>query len=352
LSGHPQDGDVAELEQSPELQAVSKIKEVAWGLASTAAVVAAVRLGLPEALGEEPARAEDLAAKVGADTDALARLLNALAYRGVFQREDDGRYRHNELSRLLRVDDPNSVSYLVQWIGAACLWPVWPKLDESVRTGKAMFPTIYGKEAFDYVYSDEPETGAVLSNAMTQASNHTSAAIAEALDMDGVATIADVGGGHGHLLRTILERHPRVHGTLLDLEFVVAGVTPALREGPLATRCTILAGDCRKAVPVTADLYVAKNILEWKDEYTLATLRNIAASAAPGARVIIVETLVDYTPEPRVTTALDLLLLINGGGHKHSSDHVAELFEQAGLRFIGVRGTGTFLSFAEGAVVG
>ncbi len=69
---------MAELEQSPELQAVSKIKEVAWGLASTGAVVAAVRLGVPDALGAEPARAEDLAAKVGADTDALARVLNAL----------------------------------------------------------------------------------------------------------------------------------------------------------------------------------------------------------------------------------------------------------------------------------
>jgi C-methyltransferase len=68
--------------------------------------------------------------------------------------------------------------------------------------------------------------------------------------------------------------------------------------------------------------------------------------------VIIIETLTDHTPEPRVTTALDLLLLINGGGRKHSSDHVAELFEQAGLRFVGVRGTGTFLSFAEGVVVG
>jgi C-methyltransferase len=352
LSGSTHDGVVAELVQSSELAAVSKIKEVAWGLASTGAVVAAVRLGVAEALGDEPARAEEVADRIGVDADALTRLLDALAYRGVFVRDDDGRYRHNELSRLLRVDDPNSVSYLVQWIGASCLWPVWPKLDESVRTGKAVFPGMYGKEVFDYVHGDEPETGVVLNHAMTQASNHTSAAIAEALDLDGVATIADIGGGHGHLLRTILERYPGVQGVLLDLESVVAGVTPLLREGPLAARCAILSGDCRTAVPVKADLYIAKNILEWKDEYTIATLRNIAASAAPGARVILIETLVDHTPEPAVTTALDLLLLLNVAGRKHSSAHVAELYERSGLRFVGVRGTGTFLSFAEGAVVG
>jgi C-methyltransferase len=187
---------------------------------------------------------------------------------------------------------------------------------------------------------------------MTQASNHTSVALAEALDLDGVATIADIGGGHGHLLRTILTRNAGLHGTLLDLDRVVAGASPELREAPLAARCTILGGDCRVSVPVKADLYVAKNILEWKDEYTIATLRNIVASAAPGARVIIIETLVDHTPEPQVTTALDLLLLLNVAGRKHSSAHVAELFERSGLRFVGVRATGTFLSFAEGVVVG
>jgi C-methyltransferase len=211
---------------------------------------------------------------------------------------------------------------------------------------------MYGKEVFAYVHGNEPETGLVLNHAMTQASNHTSAALAEALDLTGVQTIADVGGGHGHLMRTILTRHPHLQGFLLDLEPVVAGVTPQLREGPLADRCTILGGDCRVSVPIKADLYLAKNILEWADDFTVATLRNIASSAAPGARVILIETLTDHTPEPRVTTALDLLLLINVAGRKHSSAHVAELMERAGLRFVGVRPTGTFLHFTEGIVTG
>jgi C-methyltransferase len=273
-------------------------------------------------------------------------------YRGVFQRDDEERYRHNDLSRLLRADDPNSVSYLVQWIGATCLWPVWPHLDDAVRSGKAVFPDLYGKETFEYVHQDEPETGLVLSRAMTQASNHTSAALAKTLDLAGVGTLADIGGGHGHLLRTILEANPSLRGVLFDLPAVVAGADSQLREGRLADRCQVLSGDCRRAVPVQADLYLLKNILEWKDEYTVATLSNVSASALPGARVVVVETLVDRTPEPQVTTALDLLLLLNGAGRKHSTAHVAELFDLSGLQFVGVRDTGTFLSFVEGTVRG
>ncbi|MEN3305299.1 MAG: hypothetical protein V7603_1501 [Micromonosporaceae bacterium] len=341
---------MAEIAVSPKLQAVSKIKEVAWGVASTGAVMAAVRLGVADALGDEPARAEDLASGVKADPQTLTRLLNALVYRGVFDRDDDGCYRHNELSRLLRADDPNSVTCLVQWIGAACLAPLWPRVDDAVRSGKAIFPEVYGKETFQYIHENEPETGLILSQAMTQASNHTSVALAEGLDLTGVRKAADIGGGHGHLLRTILERYPQVRGALMDLPAVVAGADRELREGRLASRCEIVGGDCRKAVPIEADLYTAKNILEWKDEYTVATLRNIVASAPAGARVVIIETLTDYTPEPVVTTALDLLLLLNGGGRKHSSRDVAELFEEAGIRFVGVRPSGTFLTFAEGVV--
>jgi len=335
---------------TPELQAVSRIKEVFWGVASTGAVMAAVRLGLADALGDEPAHVDELAREVKADPDTLRRLLTALAYRGVFRREDDGRFSHNDLSRLLRADDPNSVTYLVQWVGAACLAPLWPKLDEAVRTGKAIFPQIYGMETYEYIHRNEPETGVILSRGMTQASNHTSAALAGSLDLTGVRTVGDIGGGHGHLLGTILRRYPEVRGILMDLPAVVAGADPQLRDGDLSDRCEILGGDCRESVPVRADLYIMKNIMEWSDEYTLASLRNVVASAPPGARVVMVETLADRTPEPIVTTALDLLLQLNGAGRKHTTAHVAELYEQSGIQFTGVRPTGTFLSFVEGVV--
>ena len=51
-----------------------------------------------------------------------------------------------------------------------------------------------------------------------------------------------------------------------------------------------------------------------------------------------------------MTTALDLLLLLNGAGHKHSTGQVRGLFERSGLRYVGIRPTGTFLTFVEAVV--
>jgi hypothetical protein len=333
------------------LDAVSKVKELAWGLASTAALLSAVELGLAEAVGEQPAAIADLAIRVNADPDALDRLLYMLACRGVFARQVDGRYAHTALSRLLREDDPNSVSYLVRWIGAPCLWQVWPRLPDAVRTGKKVFPEVFGKELFDYLHEDAWATGRVLNRAMTQASNHTSESIVDVLELAGVATVADIGGGQGHLLREVLRRNPELRGVLFDLPAVVQGAVPELHDGgTLADRCEVRSGDCRQAVPVAADLYLLKNILEWHDADTVATLRNVVGSARPGARVVVIETRVDRTPEPLVTTALDLLLLANVTGKKHTAEHVAGLFERSGLRPAGVVDTGTFLSLTVGMV--
>ncbi|WP_024806284.1 methyltransferase [Nocardia sp. BMG51109] len=330
---------------------ISRIKEVAWGLVSTAALVTAVDLGIAGALDAGPRSAADLARELDADPVALAQLLDALVAREVFARRDDGTYGNTRMSQLLREDDPNSVTYLVRWIGHPIFWRLWPHLREAVTEGKPQSTAVFGSDFFRYIHTHEPEAVSVFTAAMTQASNHTSAQVVEAMGLSGAETVADIGGGQGRLLRAVLETHPDVRGYLLDLDNVVAEALPELRDGgTLADRATVLAGDCRVDVPVRADVYVLKNILDWDDDSTLRTLRNVLRNAAPGARVMVVETLTDHTPEPVVTSALDMLLLVNVGGRKHSSQHVAELFDRVGLTFGGVRPTGTFLALAEGIV--
>ncbi|MFI9507906.1 methyltransferase [Nocardia sp. NPDC052566] len=330
---------------------ISRIKEVAWGLVSTAALVTAVDLGIARALAAGPRSATALARDLDADPVALAQLLDALVAREIFDRDDSGDYRNNPLSNLLREDDPNSVTYLVRWIGHPIFWRLWPHLPGAVKEGKAQSAAVLGSDFFRYIHTQEPEAVSVFTAAMTQASNHTADAVVQALGLSGTETVADIGGGQGRLLRTILDTHPAVRGYLLDLDGVVAQALPELRAGgALADRATVLAGDCRADIPVRADVYVLKNILEWDDDSTRRTLENVRRNARPGARVLVVETLTDHTPEPVVTSALDLLLLLNVAGRKHSSHHVIELFEQAGITFAEVRPTGTFLALVEGIV--
>jgi hypothetical protein len=332
-------------------QAAMRLRELVFGAACAAAVRAAARLGVADALGDEPTTVDDLAKAVSTEPKPLRRLLRALSCYGIFAEADGDRFVHTEMSRLLREDAPNSLRYISLWCTEPWTWEAWPRLDEAVRSGKNVFPDVFGKEFFDYLHSDAGDSAKVFDKAMTTSSRQSAADLAEYLDLTGVDSVVDIGGGQGHVLASLLEKYPHLHGTLLDLPKVVAGADPRLREGGVfADRARLVPGDCRNEIPVRADLYIIKNILEWDDDSTRRTLANVVKAARPGARVVVVENLVDNSPSMRFTTAMDLLLLLNVGGAKHSEDSMVKLMSAAGLKVGQVRPVNPYLHAFESTV--
>ncbi|GAA1953549.1 methyltransferase [Amycolatopsis minnesotensis] len=331
--------------------AVRHLRELALSAARAASVRAAAKLGIADALGDEPSTVEELAAATGTDPGALGRLLRTLAWHGVFAEDEAGRYRHTEMSKLLAEDAPRSLKHIVLWGTEPWSWELWPHLDEAVRSGTSVFPLLHGKDFFEYLHAEAPESAEVFDRAMTQSSRLSATAIADRIELDGSETVADIAGGQGHVLATLLERHPDLSGALLELPGVLANADPRLRPGgPLAGRVRLVPGDCRDEVPVPADVYVLKNVLEWDDDSTVTTLRNVAGAARPGARVLVLENLLDDSPELGFTTAMDLLLLLNVGGRKHTEDGLLALVAAAGLRLVDVRPLNSYLHVIEAVV--
>ncbi|MEV0189682.1 methyltransferase [Kitasatospora purpeofusca] len=334
-------------------QAAMRLRELVFGAACAAAVRAAARLGVADALGDTPTAVTDLAAELGTEPRQLRRLLRALTCYGIFEELDGDRFTHTDMSRLLREDAPNSLRYISLWCTEPWTWEAWPKLDEAVRSGRNVFPELFGKEFFDYLHSDAGESAKVFDKAMTTSSRQSAADFAAYLDLTGIDAVVDIGGGQGHVLASLLEKHPALHGTLLDLPKVVAGADARLREGgAFADRARLVPGDCREAIPVVADLYIIKNILEWDDASTRRTLANVVAAARPGARVVVVENLVDDSPSMRFTTAMDLMLMLNVGGAKHSEASMVRLMTEAGLEVREVRAVNPYLHAFEAVVSG
>ncbi|MFB7861117.1 MULTISPECIES: methyltransferase [unclassified Streptomyces] len=325
-----------------------RLRELVFGAAAAAAVRAAARLGVADALGDTPLRVEDLAAAVTTEPATLRRLLRALSSQGVFAELPDGTFAHTEMSRLLREDDPHSLRYIALWCTEPWTWDVWPRLDEAVRSGRNVFEDVYGREFFAYLNEDAPESAHVFNRAMTTSSEQSARDVAALLDLGDATSVVDIGGGQGHVLASLLEKHPEMHGTLLDLPAVVGNADARLRKGgSLASRVRIVPGDCREDIPVRADVYIIKNILEWDDESTRRTLLNIRKAADPGARVVVIENLVDDTPSMRFTTAMDLLLLLNVGGAKHTRASMVERLTGAGLVLGEVRPVNAYLHAFE-----
>ncbi|MFE9932301.1 methyltransferase [Streptomyces sp. NPDC005533] len=329
-------------------QPAMRLRELVFGAAVAGAVRAAARLGVADALGAEPATAAELAAALNCEPRPLERLLRALTCYGIFEETEDGKFVHTEMSRLLREDDPQSLRYISLWCTEPWTWQAWPRLDDAVRSGGSVFQDLYGKGFFQYLHEDAHESAHVFNRAMTTSSMQSALDVAELLDLTGVSVVADIGGGQGHVLASLLEKHPTVRGVLLDLPGVVAKADPRLRDGgPLAERAGIVPGDCREAIPVEADMYIIKNILEWDDESTRRTLHNVVSVARPGARVVIIENLVDDTPSMKFTTAMDLLLLLNVGGAKHTKDSLCARMRDAGLVIGEIRPVNPYLHAFE-----
>ncbi|MFJ8362322.1 methyltransferase [Streptomyces sp. NPDC093984] len=329
---------------SPAPPPSMRLRELAFGAACAAALRAAARLGVADALGDGPMAVEDLAAAVKTEPRPLRRLLRALTCYGVFAEHEDGTFAHTDMSRLLREDDPNSLRYITLWCTEPWTWNAWPKLDEAVRTGRNVVEDLYGKEFFTYLNEDAPESADVFNRAMTTSSRQSARDVAELLDLSGSSSVADIGGGQGHVVASLLEKYPSMHGTLLDLPPVVRNADPRLREGgALADRVRIVPGDCREAIPVEADVYIIKNILEWDDDSTARCLRNVVTAGGPGARVVVIENLVDDTPSMRFSTAMDLLLLLNVGGAKHTTKSMVDRITAAGLIIDDIRPVNPYL---------
>ena len=79
----------------------------------------------------------------------------------------------------------------------------------------------FGKPFFDWVHDDRPDAGTLFDGAMRSLSGVAGPLVVKAVELEGVSSICDVGGGTGRLLRALLDAAPHVRGTVFDLDEVV-----------------------------------------------------------------------------------------------------------------------------------
>jgi hypothetical protein len=135
----------------------------------------------------------------------------------------------------------------------------------------------------------------------------------------------DVGGGNGELLRGLLERRPELRGIVFDLPETVRD------EAAFGDRLQFVAGSFFDAVPA-GDAYVLSAILhDWNDERAAAILGTVRASAPPGARLLLIESVVAPGNEPQGSKWLDLLMLVLVEGRERTESDWRALLGAAGF---------------------
>jgi C-methyltransferase len=315
------------------------------------AITVAAQLGVADALTAGPMTIDELAAAVGANSDALHRLLRALIGRGVFDRRDDGRYELNSLARTLCSDAEASMSAAAQFYGSREQRDRWTLLADSIRTGRSVVPVLHGKESFDY-FAEDRQHADLFNQTMASISRLTDASVAAAYDFGAHATIVDVGGGHGLLLATILAATPGIRGVLYDLPGVVPAASKMLCYKVLRDRVQIETGSFFDMVPAGGDAYVLKNIMhDWPDDKAVQILRNVHTAAGRQATVLLVELVIPDHDRDFPGKWADLEMLLNLGARERTAAEYRNLLGQAGFEMIRLVPTASPLSIVEACAV-
>ncbi len=337
--------------------AAATAREMAAAHWSAAIIQAAVQLGIVDAVADDDKTGlASIAEATGCPPDRVLRIMRALNALGFFANVGDHQYVHTDRSRALLADVPFSVRNLVLLGGSEWNWVVWSGLAGSIASGTPAFTSHYGKSLYEYFGQDNPEEGAVFNRSMSESGKWTTPIVVQALDLTGVASLADVGGGQGGLLHALLERHPDVRGTLVDGPSVIAQADPALSNSPLVERATLVASDIRNSVPVTADLFVLRQVMHiWDDETCVDVLRNCVAGCEAGTRVVLIEHLLSDEPaaDPPnsvFSTQIDLLMMLIGTGRERTLEDFRTLLGRAGMEFVQVQRTNTPFSLIEGVI--
>ncbi len=243
--------------------------------------------GIADALGDEPQTAAALAAKTSTNAAALHRILRCLATHGVFSLKD-GKFSHNEASRFLRSDNPQSMRSLARMMGLDFHWDTYRELTHSLKTGQSAIANVVEGGLFGWM-RDKPVQRDIFNEAMVGKSFGQIGPVLAAYDFKGFATIGDIGGGLGHLLGAILDATPGAKGMLFDLP----GVIEHAKRSP-HPRMSYVSGDFFKPEIPACDAYIMMMVLhDWSDEESIAILKNIKAGARKGARLVLVESIID-----------------------------------------------------------
>ena len=331
----------------PDQAATQHIFQLALGYIVSTALYVATKLRIADHLADGPRSVAVLAAASGANEDALYRVLRALASVGVFQETSPRTFTNTPPSATLRKGLPGSVYEMSLWMTDPFHFRVYADAMHSVTTGLPAVEKTLNMPVFEY-FPRNPELSEVFNDAMTAFSAVVVPAALEAYDFSGIDVLVDVAGGHGQVLTSILQRYPSMRGILSDLDHVLAGAMPRIRDLGLVDRVETRTIDFFKAVPEGGDAYIMKHIIhDWDDARAITILQNIRKAMNPGGRVILLESVLPPGNGPDFGKLIDLEMLLMPGGRERTEAEFRSLFERAGFTLTRIVQTQSPLSVLE-----
>ncbi|MEN8007411.1 MAG: methyltransferase [Candidatus Krumholzibacteriota bacterium] len=298
-----------------------RIDAMAAGYRNSCILVAAVKTGIFEALGDEERTAAEVAAHLDLNARAVDVVMCALAAAEVLLARGD-RFAIDPGARpYLLADSPET---LVSIIGHnKSMLKSWVQLEEVLRTGApAPRAERTAEEMEDFI------------RGMENVSRRTSSEVADQVDLSGAVRLLDLGGGPGTAALTFARANSGLECVVYDLEGPLGIACQQIRQAGLEDRVTTRAGDFLvDDLPEGFDVVYISNIIHMlRPDETRMLLAKAHRALVPGGRILVKDFfLEDSRIAPPWTAQFSVNMLVNTkGGKSYTFTEMEDLLAQTG----------------------
>ncbi|MGH8993177.1 MAG: methyltransferase [Acidimicrobiia bacterium] len=302
------------------------VLELFLGFWISRTVMAAVELGVFEALEGRSLDATEAGAALGGLADRPTRALLDTCVAVRLLDKADGRYTNSPLaSRFLHAGSEYSLRNYV--LDERWCWGAWGRLEDALRAdAQQLPPDEEGYHAFpadffyDFLHGHSLAMGERL---------------AEAVDLGGVRRIMDVGGGSGAVSISLCRRFPQLEAVVVDQEPVAARAAEHIERAGLSGRIATHAANLfTDPLPAGCDAAVVANLLhDFSPGRCAEILRRVAGALPAGGRLIVMEIVPDdERTGPPLAVAFSAAMVVNtAGGDAHTAAEYREWLAAAGF---------------------
>ena len=312
----------------PDVEKQAETLAIAERFFDSVVLFALFEMGVFTVLSVGPKTLQEIEDSTGGDVESLRATLDAAVAVKVLSKQD-GRYAANE-ALLDCLGRPGSPAYLGEWVAFlhALMCPL-SQLGEAIRTGStpgALFEDMSG----DNIPSKR------MTAAMDAYARSRGIEIADRLDFSPTRRLLDLGCGPGTYSMAIVERHPQIRATLLDLPGPIAEARRLATTRGMVDRFEFVAAD---AMTYTTDerydtVLVSNTLHMIGPQGSIDLLKRCYQLLTPGGRLIVqAQYLNDSRVSPRWPTLLNLIQRVaTPEGRNHAIGETKEWMESAGFR--------------------
>ncbi len=290
----------------------------------TCTLHAAVKLDIFTVIGDSAMTGKMIAEKIGADADAVDRLINALASLELLEKKGDTFLNTDAAGRFLRKDSKAYLGFMI--LHHHHLLESWSKLDQAVLTGKP----VRTRSSFNDESVREAFLMGMFNTAMLQAPH-----LVESFDLSAYGSLLDMGGGPGTYAIHFCLQNPQLKAVVYDLPTTQPFAEKTISQFGLSDRISFVAGDyVKEAMHGQYDVVWMSHVLHGEGPADCQNMiQKAAAMLTSDGMLLLHDFILDATRDgPLFPTLFSMnMLLGTPEGRSYTEKEFIDMMKQAGL---------------------